>query len=172
MSLVATRGNTTNSQMDTTRRDNDGAADDIPYSPTSPAYYPDNSEIVVEGDDILYDSDNDIDMGPSRKIEMALERKRKHSRSPEKSIARDDDSLVVKVKLYGRNAKLPFRAVSNDSAGYDLTCTREVDILPLNRGSVPTDVAMQIPNGYYGRIADRSSFARGGLHVVGGVIDR
>jgi dUTP pyrophosphatase len=66
---------------------------------------------------------------------------------------------------------------SNHSAGSDLyACINEEEkncVIPARgRKIVPTGISMVIPNGYYGRIAPRSSLAaKHGLDVGAGVID-
>ncbi len=66
--------------------------------------------------------------------------------------------------------KIPTKANPND-AGYDLYATETLTVLAGTTFKVQTGIHMAIPEGYYGRVADRSSMAAKGLHVVGGVID-
>ena len=69
------------------------------------------------------------------------------------------------------NAKTPTRGTI-DSAGLDLYSANDYAILPQERVLVKTDIAVKIPRGFYGRIADRSSMAwKKGAHVIAGVID-
>lgn len=57
-------------------------------------------------------------------------------------------------------------------AGYDLFALEPVTIKPFERKIVRTGVFMNIPNGYYGRIAPRSGLAvKNGIDVMAGVID-
>lgn len=66
---------------------------------------------------------------------------------------------------------LPRRQFSA-SAGIDLFSQYDVTIGAWERKTIPTGWEVQIPAGYYGRIADVSSLAyQFGLHVLGGVID-
>lgn len=59
-----------------------------------------------------------------------------------------------------------------DSAGYDLYSTEKGVILPQERKMIDTGIQMQIPQGYYGRIAPRSGLAlKNGIDVMAGVID-
>jgi len=59
------------------------------------------------------------------------------------------------------------------SAGYDLSSIEECTLLPGQRACVSTGLKIQIPAGYYGRIAPRSGLAvKNGIHVGAGVIDR
>ncbi len=67
----------------------------------------------------------------------------------------------------------PFLANPGD-AGYDLFNMEEQDywLRPGERKLFRTGLAMAIPQGFYGRIADRSGLAlKQGIHVLGGVVD-
>lgn len=79
---------------------------------------------------------------------------------------------VLYVKRLGPNAVIPSRQTSG-SAGYDLTSTKAiVNLKPGERVVIPTELAVRIPDGYYGRIAPRSGLAvKNGLQVGAGVID-
>lgn len=68
------------------------------------------------------------------------------------------------------DARLPTRA-HHDDAGLDLYSIKDVDFRPGQGGLVPTGVAVAVPAGHVGLIADRSSLARKGLKTAGGVID-
>jgi dUTP pyrophosphatase len=73
-------------------------------------------------------------------------------------------------KLDGR-AMLPVRG-SPFAAGLDLHALEETQLKPGERKAVRTGIAVQIPEGFYGRIAPRSSLAvTTGLDVLAGVID-
>ncbi|MCO5556028.1 hypothetical protein L7F22_009572 [Adiantum nelumboides] len=76
------------------------------------------------------------------------------------------------VKLEGQNAKVPSRG-SIGSAGYYLYANVQMEIFPQNWGTVSTGIQLMIPEGYYGRIASRSSLvSQHGIIVGGGVIDQ
>ena len=81
---------------------------------------------------------------------------------------------MIQVKLLTETATLPTKAHLCD-AGWDLYADytdTNLEILPGERKLVSTGISMQIPLGYYGRIADRSGNAyRSGVHVLAGVID-
>lgn len=65
----------------------------------------------------------------------------------------------------------PFRAKDGD-AGYDLYSVVRQKIGPLERKLISTGIAVEIPNGYYGRIAPRSGLAvKNGIDVMAGVVD-
>lgn len=56
-------------------------------------------------------------------------------------------------------------------AGYDLHCSEEVKLEPGVVYKIPTNVRVNLPEGTYGRVAERSSLAAKGIFVHGGVID-
>ena len=70
-----------------------------------------------------------------------------------------------------KGAKEPFQANESD-AGYDLFSTEYVTIEPFKRKLVSTGINIEIPQGFYGRIAPRSGLAcKKGIDVMAGVID-
>ncbi len=72
------------------------------------------------------------------------------------------------VKLY-EGARIPERAHPTDAA-YDLYAAKNEVVKPYCQAKVPTGIAMQIPQGWYGDIRPRSSmFSKG--YDVSGVID-
>lgn len=74
------------------------------------------------------------------------------------------------LKLHPR-AVLPMRG-SPLAAGLDLLIVDEAKLEPGQRAALRTGLAVQIPIGFYGRIAPRSSLAvRKGLDVLAGVVD-
>lgn len=78
----------------------------------------------------------------------------------------------LKFKRLDPTAILPTRG-SAHAAGLDLYTTQEaVFEIDGQVGTLSTGVAVEIPEGYYGRIAPRSSLAaRHGVTIWGGVID-
>ncbi|OGG65599.1 hypothetical protein A3I99_02485 [Candidatus Kaiserbacteria bacterium RIFCSPLOWO2_02_FULL_45_11b] len=75
------------------------------------------------------------------------------------------------IKKMHEAAVVPSFAHTTD-AGLDLCTTTEVIINPGERASVPTGIAMQIPEGHVGLIWDKSGISqKGGLKTLGGVID-
>lgn len=59
-----------------------------------------------------------------------------------------------------------------DAAGYDLFSIEEGYIQSQERKMIDTGIQIQIPEGYYGRIAPRSGLAlKNGIDVMAGVID-
>ena len=78
---------------------------------------------------------------------------------------------TMEVKRLNGFATIPRRA-SCGAAGYDLTSTVDIDILPGHRELVSTGISVKLPPGLYGRIAPRSGLAvKNGAHVGAGVID-
>jgi dUTP pyrophosphatase len=77
----------------------------------------------------------------------------------------------MKIKLLSDDAKIPFRANKTD-AGADLCSIENLIIGPLERKAVSTGISIEIPEGYYGRIAPRSGLAyKNGIDVLAGVVD-
>tara|TARA_B100000287_G_scaffold433904_1_gene496844 strand:- start:1548 stop:1970 length:423 start_codon:yes stop_codon:yes gene_type:complete len=79
--------------------------------------------------------------------------------------------VKIRVKKVFAEANLPTRANDSD-AGYDLYSTESLPITPSSRQAICTGICVEIPKGYYGRIAPRSGLAlKAGVDVLGGVID-
>lgn len=75
------------------------------------------------------------------------------------------------VKRLVPTAVLPVRK-SAYAAGYDLSSSEDYILRANSRGVVPTGLAIAIPEGYYGRVAPRSSLAvKNGIDTGAGVID-
>ena len=69
------------------------------------------------------------------------------------------------------SAILPSRG-SLHAAALDLSSIESLAIAPGKRAAVKTGLAVEIPVGYYGRIAPRSGLAaKAGIDVLGGVVD-
>lgn len=79
--------------------------------------------------------------------------------------------LKLKVKKLHPDAKLPTKAYESDAA-FDLYLCGD-NSWQTGRGVyiLRTGIAVEIPEGYYGQIACRSSLGREGYVVLGGVID-
>lgn len=77
----------------------------------------------------------------------------------------------LKVKKLHPDAKLPTKAHASDAA-FDLYLCGE-DSWQSGNGvyALCTGIAVEIPEGYYGQIACRSSLGKKGYVVLGGVID-
>lgn len=78
--------------------------------------------------------------------------------------------MHLKVKRLSSDAKLPNRAYEHD-AGLDLYSLNEFKLSPRETRSVPTGVALEIPQGYVGLVRDRSSMGKRGVTVLAGVVD-
>jgi dUTP pyrophosphatase len=81
------------------------------------------------------------------------------------------NNIPVKFVKLNKNAIVPSNQKRGD-AGYDLYATEQVKIKPMARALVSTGLAIEIPEGYYGRIAPRSGLAvKNGIDVLAGVVD-
>lgn len=81
------------------------------------------------------------------------------------------DRFSIRVKRLRPEARLPVGG-SELAAGADLACAEAVTIAPGERRAIPTGLAVEIPPGYYGRVAPRSGLAlRHGIDLLAGVID-
>lgn len=77
----------------------------------------------------------------------------------------------IKFKKLSDNAKIPTRG-SEFSVGLDLYSAEYCWVPPRSRELVKTNLAVEIPVGYYGRIAPRSGLAwKSGIDIFAGVID-
>lgn len=84
-----------------------------------------------------------------------------------------DIETIVPVKFVKLNnlAIVPSRQKTGD-AGYDLYATESVKIKPMSRALVSTGLSIEVPQGYYARIAPRSGLAvKNGIDVLAGVVD-
>ena len=79
--------------------------------------------------------------------------------------------MEIKYSKIHPHAKEPFRANTSD-AGYDLFSTDYVTLEPFQRRLISTGINIEIPEGFYGRVAPRSGLAcKKGIDVMAGVID-
>jgi dUTP pyrophosphatase len=69
------------------------------------------------------------------------------------------------------NRVTPLRAPDPGDAGYDIRSNEHLVLYPGEQGVISTGLHVEIPPGMVGVLKDRSSFARAGLRVSGGVID-
>jgi dUTP pyrophosphatase len=77
---------------------------------------------------------------------------------------------VIKFVLKDENATPPYRQTDN-AAGIELFSTENIILDPGQIVKVETNIIFEIPYGYYGQIADKSSISSYGVKVLGGVID-
>lgn len=81
------------------------------------------------------------------------------------------DDFTIKVKKLHPAAQLPLRG-STWAAGADLHCVEAFTLQPGERKAVPTGLAVEIPPGFYGRVAPRSGWAaKYGIDTLAGIID-
>jgi dUTP pyrophosphatase len=79
--------------------------------------------------------------------------------------------MPVFFKKLDPKATLPSRNNVSD-AGADLRSIENVIIPPLSRALINTGLSLEIPYGFYGRIAPRSGLAvKNGIDVLAGVVD-
>ena len=77
----------------------------------------------------------------------------------------------MNIKKLSDKAVIPSKG-SVGAAGYDLYTTESYELKPGERKAFKTDIALAIPEGFYGRVAPRSGLAvKHGLDVLAGVID-
>lgn len=80
-------------------------------------------------------------------------------------------STFLNVKLCHELAQMPERKTPH-SAGFDLYACESGVVAPGAHAMIPTGVAIELGDGWYGRIAPRSGLAtKYGLNVHAGVID-
>ena len=79
-------------------------------------------------------------------------------------------SAALKVRRLSDQGFSPKRATPG-SAGYDVRAPQDVVFPAGTVVKVPLDIAVEVPEGSYARLATRSSFAAKRVHIVGGVID-
>ena len=77
---------------------------------------------------------------------------------------------TIEVKKTDPAATLPVRAHPGD-AGLDLHLNEDALLEPGQTRLLSTGIALAVPTGYVGLVADRSSMAKRGLKTAGGVID-
>jgi deoxyuridine 5'-triphosphate nucleotidohydrolase len=81
------------------------------------------------------------------------------------------EQFTLNVKQLHPAAQLPLRG-STWAAGADLHCVADFTLQPGARLAVPTGLALEIPPGFYGRVAPRSGWAaKHGIDTLAGIID-
>ena len=79
--------------------------------------------------------------------------------------------LSVGIKLLNNNATIPLRTRSSD-AGYDIYASEKIIVPGHTTKPVKTGIALDLPDGYFAKIFDRSGVAvNTGLIVKAGVVD-
>lgn len=80
--------------------------------------------------------------------------------------------MIVNYTRSPAAPKDPFTRANPSDAGIDIRAAEETVVQPLGRATVSTGLRLQIPEGYYGRIAPRSGLAANfGIDVLAGVVD-
>lgn len=77
---------------------------------------------------------------------------------------------MLPVKRSATDAILPTRAHPDD-AGLDLYTVEDIALNPGQGKLAKTGIAIALPGGHVGLVADRSSLAKRGVKTAGGVID-
>jgi len=76
----------------------------------------------------------------------------------------------INILRVSKDATLPTRAHPDD-AGMDLYSLEDITLEPGQGHTTRTGIALALPVGYVGLVADRSSMAKKGIKTAGGVID-
>lgn len=77
----------------------------------------------------------------------------------------------IKIKKLHPAARLPQRGTPF-AAGADLFCVEAFTLEPGERKLAPTGLAVEIPPGFYGRVAPRSGLAvKHGIDTLAGIVD-
>jgi dUTP pyrophosphatase len=84
----------------------------------------------------------------------------------------ESGSSVIDYELGWMPIQEPFLPPLPTSSGWDLRCPYpKLNVWGQEVTSIPLNIAVQIPWGYYGRIAPRSSLSMEGITVMAGVVD-
>lgn len=78
--------------------------------------------------------------------------------------------LIFQAEIIKPEAKLPQRLTSF-SLGYDCVCTQTLNLLPYQPTVVELGIKLKMPKGFGMQILARSSFAKLGLSILGGLLD-
>jgi|SRR3989344_1838313 len=79
--------------------------------------------------------------------------------------------MKIKVKKIHSDAVIPDYAKDGD-AGFDLHSLEEKILAAGEKAVIKTGIKIEIPNGYFGSIRDRSGLAaKNALHCLAGVVD-
>jgi dUTP pyrophosphatase len=78
--------------------------------------------------------------------------------------------IPVKIKRLHPDAKIPEHKTEY-AAGFDIYSHQDVMLYPGETMKIPTGIAIEIPEGFYLRIEDRSGMAAKGIHKAAGIID-
>jgi dUTP pyrophosphatase len=80
--------------------------------------------------------------------------------------------MIVKYTKEPHAPEGTLKRANETDAGIDICAAEFATILPLSRKAISTGISVEIPGGYYGRIAPRSGLAlKSGIDVMAGVVD-
>jgi len=80
-------------------------------------------------------------------------------------------NMELKIKRLDKSLPLPAFIKKTDAA-VDLRSSADCVILPKESKTVPSGIAVEIPQGYFGSVRDRSGLAaKNAIHTMAGVID-
>src|SRR3990167_10225648 len=80
------------------------------------------------------------------------------------------DKLIVKFKKLHPNAKIPTKR--DGDAGFDLYTPFPFELKPMEKRDIPIGISIELPYGYYARIAPKSSISKNySIIVHAGVSD-
>lgn len=91
-------------------------------------------------------------------------------RSVCKAMGETSTSQDARVARWCGDGSPPLAHKEGD-AGYDLVVSQRVVVLPGEQASIPSEIAIQLPDGYWALIQGRSSSWKRGLSVKASVID-
>lgn len=80
-------------------------------------------------------------------------------------------NMKIKIKKLNKNLPTPTQAYVGD-AGMDLYASEHTVLRPMESRAIPVGLAIEIPDGYYAYITDKSGLSiKKKLKTMGGVID-
>nr|XP_017824513.3 uncharacterized protein LOC108590109 [Callithrix jacchus] len=81
-----------------------------------------------------------------------------------------NEPITISWWRFHPDAIQPWNA-TNAAAGYDLFNYSVTKLNSKTQHVIPTGIGLQLPSGYYGQIAARSSLEQKGMTILGGIID-
>lgn len=78
--------------------------------------------------------------------------------------------IKIKFKKLSENAIIPTKGRAGDAC-FDLYAAEDVVVVEWQTSLVKTNIAMEIPEGYFGKIYTRSGMALRGWEITGGILD-
>ncbi len=85
-------------------------------------------------------------------------------------LTQDNNAKSIDILRVSPDAVLPTRAHPDD-AGLDLYGLEDILLIPGQGKTAKTGIALALPAGHVGLVADRSSLAKRGVKTAGGIID-